>query len=134
MKERLLPLWAFYKESKRDQANRVTVLKSPADTDLHLVLVSKPTDSESLSITAEITPRVRAKGHPNFVIEKLKPIEGQLVRVTGLLMLDTEHIELPLRRATNWEIHPVLKLEVCTTGDHCKENIASGWKSIDDLP
>jgi hypothetical protein len=131
-------------------------LHTAAETDNHLVLVSKPTidkfhatssatttaafhSRELQSVTAEFTPRVRLQ-HPNFTREVVQPLidhalnKALLVRVTGLLMFDSEHfIKNPLTRRTNWEIHPVLKFEVCTTGATCKPASDAGWKSVDDL-
>jgi hypothetical protein len=93
---------------------------------------------ERESVTAEFTPRVRLS-HPNFTRQALLPLinatkqKALLARVTGLLMFDSEHfIRNPLVRATNWEIHPVLKFEFCTTGTICKVTDSAGWKSIDD--
>ena len=94
------------------------------DTDVHLAVVTAPDDGEETSVTVEITPRVRANGHPDWLYKNVKDLEGEFVRVTGWLMLDTKHIRqsvlLPnertnkgLTRATNWEVHPVTKLEVC---------------------
>jgi hypothetical protein len=133
-------------------------LHTKAETDNHLVLVSRTTvdkfpisdDSDANkqifhlreleSETAEFTPRVRL-AHPNFTREKVQPLiavtpqRALLVRVTGLLMFDSEHfIKNHLVRVNNWEIHPVFKLEFCTTGDTCKSTDDAGWKSIDDLP
>ena len=133
-------------------------LTDKADTDNHLVLVSKWTvdkfpvsktaaankrifpSREKESITAEFTPRVRLD-HPNFTREKVQPLinarpqKALLVRVTGLLFFDSEHfIRHPLVRATNWEIHPVLKLEFCETGNRCRVGSDTCWKSLDDLP
>jgi len=95
---------------------------------------------EPESITAEFTPRVRLT-HPNFTREKVQPIidatpqKALLVRVTGPLLFDSEHfIKNHLVRVNNWEIHPVLNLEFCTTGDKCKATADDGWKSLDDLP
>ena len=95
------------------------------DTDIHLALVSDPEDLEENSVTAEITPRIRANGHGNWSYKNLKELEGEYVQITGWLMLDTKHIPqahpLPderrnkgLKRITNWEIHPITKLEICT--------------------
>ena len=104
-------------------------LNLPQDTDNHIVLVDpdvkNPTlvKNEKTSETAEFTPRVR-QDHPNFTQERLEslidpdwdsgetPRNGKLlVRVTGLLMFDSEHYcRNPLRRQNNWEIHPVLIL------------------------
>ena len=56
------------------------------------------------------------------------------VRVTGLLMFDSEHfLQNSLVRINNWEIHPVLKFEVCTTGSNCTVSSNTGWKSLDDM-
>ena len=134
-------------------------LKTPAETDNHLVLVTRttvnkfpvPADShdkpanqaafhsrELRSFTAEFTPRVRLE-HPNFTREKMQPLvnatpkKALLVRVTGLLLFDSEHfLNNHLVRVNNWEIHPVLKMEFCTTGETCKANSDEGWKSIED--
>jgi hypothetical protein len=134
-------------------------LQTTADTDNHLVLVSRTTVNkfpatsgsatsaanksafkkrEKESITAEFTPRVRLD-HPNFTREKIQPMidatskKALLVRVTGLLLFDSEHfLKNHLVRANNWEIHPVMSLEVCTTGYACKINTDAGWKSLDN--
>ncbi len=133
-------------------------LHTPEETDNHLVLVTKTTVDKFLvssnqetnkkifhsreleSETAEFTPRVRL-AHPNFTREKVQPLidataqKALLVRVTGLLLFDSEHfIKNALVRLNNWEIHPVLKLEFCATGDKCKASSDAGWKSLDDLP
>jgi hypothetical protein len=91
-------------------------------------------NNEDDSVTVEFTPRVRL-GHPNFTQEKLEPLidptwkPGQvcrkgklLVRVTGILMFDTEHycVMPKLTRATNWELHPILKFEYCPKGESCR--------------
>src|SRR6267154_2711108 len=126
-------------------------LHTKEETDNHLVLVSKTTvdkfpvsgnaatvfhSRELESETAEFTPRVRLK-HPNFTREKIQPLinarpqKALLVRVTGLLLFDSEHfIKNHLVRVNNWEIHPVLGLEFCTTGNTCKVNSDAGWKSL----
>jgi hypothetical protein len=134
-------------------------LHKAEETDNHLVLVTKatvdkfpldPNDTDEAtkkdilhsreleSQTAEFTPRVRLD-HPNFTREKVQPMiddadqEALLVRVTGLLLFDSEHfLQHHLARVNNWEIHPVLKLEVCTT-KACTAASDEGWKSLDDL-
>jgi hypothetical protein len=133
-------------------------LQTKAETDNHLVLVSGttvqkfPLSGSSSSIsqvfasrqleseTAEFTPRVRLS-HPNFTHEKLQPLvdatpqKALLVRVTGPLLFDSEHfIKNHLPRINNWEIHPVFKLEICTSGSDCKSASDAGWKSLDDIP
>jgi hypothetical protein len=95
---------------------------------------------EPESITAEFTPRVKLD-HPNFKIENLTsridnaPRNALLVFVTGLLMFDSEHfLGRTLMRVNDWEIHPVLKMEFCETGNDCNASSDAGWKTLDDLP
>jgi hypothetical protein len=101
-------------------------------TDIHMVLTDKPDDPEATSVTAEITPRVRARRpHPvTWTASQISPLKGKFIRVTGFLMLDTEHlIHNPLVRSTNWEVHPITKLEVCTlTQSECEGG--KGWKNV----
>lgn len=129
------------------------------NTDNHLVLVSGSTvkkfplpanvsvpqwkknlaKREQESITAEFTPRVRLD-HPNFTRAAVRPLilkAPQMalpVRVTGLLMFDSQHfLEHPLARVNNWEIHPILKLEYCPKSASCTADSDEGWQSLDDL-
>jgi hypothetical protein len=94
---------------------------------------------EPSSITAEFTPRVRLS-HPNFTRAAVRPLilgARQMalpVRVTGMLMLDSEHlIHNHLKRANNWEVHPILKFEYCEKGKTCTADDDAGWKSLDDM-
>ena len=95
---------------------------------------------EPKSVTAEFTPRVRADGHPNFTSELQEMLnttaQGALrVRVTGQLMFDSEHFHnLPLKRATQWEIHPILKLEYCPKNKTCKTDSDENWIDLDSMP
>ena len=122
------------------------------DTDNHIVLVdrnvSEPTleKDEDRSVTAEFTPRIRLD-HPNFTQAMLNhlidpnwkknqnnAIGKLLVRVTGLVMYDSAHFfGDPLPRATNWEIHPILKFEYCSKGKSCRVNSDKGWVDFDTL-
>lgn len=105
---------------------------------------------ELRSVTAVITPRIRRK-HARLVSTKkgrdvwatnwgkwkldsliyAAPRTGLLVRVTGLLLLDTEHIYNPLNRSTDWEIHPILEIEVCRRKDMCAGG--EGWQKLEDM-
>ena len=119
-------------------------LTARAQTDVHLVLVDHSDDLEQESISAEITPRVRQhQGHdPKWQFKNVNDIEGDYVRVTGLLMLDTKHIRQAHRlsgerlnkglvRATNWEVHPIIKLEVCVKSiKACKANKQGAWEDF----
>jgi len=136
-------------------------LQTPAETDNHLVLVTSTTvDSfamtgsaatqkkrfhlrELQSTTAEFTPRVRLT-HPNFTHEFVQPFidkttdKALLVRVTGPLLFDSEHfLHNGLVRVNDWEIHPILKFEICMSGSTpattCKPESSAGWKDIDSM-
>jgi hypothetical protein len=115
-------------------------LSATKDTDNHIVLVDpalkRPkltVEREKQSVTAEFTPRVRLD-HPNFSKTKLQPLinvrKRLLVRVTGLLMFDSEHVKRRLPRDNNWEIHPVLKLEYCVAAT-CQDTNDTGWRNLD---
>ena len=134
-------LTGFLKIAKAEHGESCNCgLDTPTDTDIHLVMVGKLSDAEKRSVTSEITPRVRAAGHANWVADNVKTLEGKFVRLTGWLMLDTahlphpvlltdEHPRGPLTRATNWEVHPILKLEVCqTTVQQCQAG--QGWQEF----
>jgi hypothetical protein len=94
-------------------------------------------EREAKSVTAEFTPRVRKDGHPNFTsglqsILNTTPQGALLVRVTGQLMFDSEHFhQLHLNRATQWEIHPIMKLEFCPKGKMCKKDSDENWVDLD---
>jgi len=125
-------------------------LATAANTDNHIVLVDPTSTNATLksdeddSETAEFTPRTRLD-HPNFTQNKLqslidpqwkpgqRPQKGKLlVRVTGLLMFDSEHFcRKALTRFNNWEIHPVLKMEYCLPGKTCRAKSDANWRSLD---
>ncbi len=92
---------------------------------------------ERQSVTAEFTPRVRLD-HPKLAGARLQslieatPKKALLVRVTGLLMFDSQHsLESHLKRVNNWEIHPVLKMESCPTGESCTES-SDNWMDLEN--
>ena len=138
----------FLLKAKREGAESCNCgITGASNTDIHLVLVSKLPDlddedevneAEANSVTAEITPRVRQHGHPKWVVKNINDFEGEFVKLTGRMMLDTKHIpqahRLPherpnkrLKRATSWEVHPVTRFEVCTkTVSKCRRGI--GWQ------
>lgn len=113
-------------------------LLAAKDTDNHIVLVDpsvrRPTlaANEGDSETAEFTPRVRLD-HPKLARPNLQSLitsggGKRRVRITGLLMFDSEHsLGHHLKRHNNWEIHPVLGLQFCPT-TRCTE---SQWKDIE---
>jgi len=140
----------FLLKAKREGAESCNCgITGALNTDIHLVLVSKLPDlddedevieAEANSVTAEITPRVRQHGHPKWVVKNINDFEGEFVRLTGRLMLDTKHIpqahrlpherqNKPLKRATSWEVHPVTRFQVCTkTVSKCRQGL--GWQTF----
>lgn len=87
--------------------------------DFHVWLLPPPGDvSRTNAIVVEITPPVRAK-RQNWNLAKLTQIaqNKQKVRISGWLLFDQEHPEqIGKTRATLWEIHPIIKIEVESNG------------------
>lgn len=88
--------------------------------DLHLWIAVTPRANLHLkrqrtqSVVVEITPQLR-RAHPSWNVRALEKLSVQKrqVRVKGWLMFDPEHPEdLDKARATLWEVHPVLEIEV----------------------
>jgi hypothetical protein len=117
-------------------------LRGAANTDNHIVLIDPSVDSPSLekdekdSMTAEFTPRVR-KRLPELSRDNLKPLiedapsNALRVRVTGVLMFDSEHsLGRHLVRHNNWEIHPIFILEYCPTDKTCSDTGTANWKRL----
>jgi hypothetical protein len=103
------------------------------NNDNHLDLLSSSRAPRASAVTAEITPRVRAH-REGWNLDKLQFLARQrrFVRVTGWLTLDTQHIERPLTRSTNWEVHPVTAFEVCTSSvTRCRRG--AGWVSLEEF-
>lgn len=125
-------------------------LLSVADTDNHIVLVDEAALAlkgrtlkaalelrERDSITAEFAPRVRLD-HPNLLRGRLQPLidvaphHALQVRITGLLMFDSEHsLGHHLKRHNNWEVHPVMGLEYCPAGKTCAEDSDANWVDLE---
>lgn len=94
--------------------------------DFHLWMTPSGGQDRSHAVVVEMTPRVRGS-HPGWTVARLREVarRGLPVRVSGWLMFDQEHVgqlhEVVRRngtvqnqtRATLWEIHPVMELEVC---------------------
>jgi len=128
----------------------------PQNTDVHIVLVDDAAlelkanagngksaavntlkKREAQSQTVEYTPRVRVARGEEFDGRKLKSLIGPpggalKVRVTGLLLYDSEHALGPfkLTRKTDWEIHPVVRLEYCPKNKACADKGTANWVDI----
>jgi hypothetical protein len=120
-------------------------LTAAVDTDNHIVLIDPSVQRPTLamerrdSITAEFAPRVRLD-HPNLkgtrLQSKITAAGGKLlVRITGLLMFDSEHSFHPLAngRANNWEVHPVMGLEFCRN-NKCTKDSDENWVELGAEP
>ncbi len=86
----------------------------PQLRDFHMWLANSPDDDRADAVVVEVTPRLRAK-HKSWSRTNLNRLVTQQtrVRISGWLMLDPEHPDQVSRtRATLWEIHPILKIEV----------------------
>ncbi len=90
--------------------------------DYHVWLVQNQGDPKSKAIVVEVTPRVHDQ-RPGWSASALSSLKGEHVRISGWLLLDQEHPEqLGQTRATLWEIHPIIHIEVDQGGS---------WQSID---
>jgi hypothetical protein len=88
------------------------------DRDFHVWLANSPDDDRSDAVVVEVAPRVRAQ-RKSWSLTNLNRLVRQRsrVRISGWLMLDQEHPEqVGQTRATLWEIHPILKIEVWSGG------------------
>lgn len=89
--------------------------------DVHMWILKTQGQPQNTSVVMELTPRWRA-ANPAWKLETLTQLKNQhaLMRITGWMMFDQEHPEqLPNsegKRGTLWEVHPVTKIEVFTSG------------------
>jgi hypothetical protein len=97
--------------------------------DYHVWLAASSSDARSNAMVVELTPRVVAN-NPGWGSEQnILHLAGHHVRVSGWLLLDQEHPEqLHKTRATLWEIHPVMKIEVDHGGTWA--DLASGTVAL----
>jgi hypothetical protein len=88
------------------------------DRDFHIWLANSADDDKSDAIVVEIIPRIRAE-HQSWTETNLNGLikNRAQVRISGWILLDPEHPDqVGKTRATIWEIHPVMKIEVSTGG------------------
>lgn len=96
----------------------------PIHRDYHMWLVAKPKEKQAKSMVVEISPRL-LKDHPDWPkLASKAHREGTLLRIRGWRTFDQEHPEqlhnrknhagkiLHATRATLWEIHPILEIDV----------------------
>jgi len=80
--------------------------------DFHVWFGMSATASRATAMVIEVTPRVRDQ-RPGWTDAALMALKGQHVRIRGWLLFDQEHPEqLQQTRATLWEIHPIMHIEM----------------------
>jgi len=89
-----------------------------SNLDWRISLTQNPKDDRSQAIMAVVTPRVRL-GH-NWTIDQIHAVligAHAPVRVYGWLYFDPNHPDdVGVTRATLWEIHPVMQIELYQNG------------------
>jgi hypothetical protein len=86
--------------------------------DYHLWIAASAEDSRDRSVIAEVSPRL-LPSHPNWRLRILTRLakDRVRVRVSGWMMWDQEHPDqVGQTRGTQWEIHPIHKIEVWSGG------------------
>lgn len=112
---------------KKPDADSATCHASDVQSqEWHMWLTETPGASSRYAIVVESTPRSR-QGHPAWTIEAFKQLAKtqQPIRVSGWLMLDQKHPDqVGKSRATLWEIHPIMALNV---------QVGGRWVTLDSL-
>jgi hypothetical protein len=114
--------------------------------DFHIPVTMKPITpdggvTECDGVVVEMIPQGRAD-HPHWLLETLTEAarNKQLVMFVGPLFYDNEHVPNPdctrlvpnhPKRASLWEVHPVIEFYVCTNGDRCSVGSKVGWQKVD---
>jgi hypothetical protein len=108
----------------------------PAYHDIHISIVSSPDNEECSGVVVEMVPHHRPTTWTSGLVNQVKSSKLP-VRVTGSQMFDSSHtpcqsgsaIQGDPARASLWEIHPIYKFEVCTSGD-CSDG--NGWVDLEN--
>lgn len=94
------------------------------------------------SMIVEMTPHFRAFFEPNWTLDALKSSVGEMVKVTGQLLVDNEHIDpsqncrfspdppVSCWRASAWELHPVSSFLVCDRQDSACDEASTDWVEL----
>jgi hypothetical protein len=132
----LLGFVKIARQEGKESVNCTTnVPDEPIFHDIHVSVVSKANQAECTGVVAEMVPRHR---FADWTVVKLTEIAAAAmpVRITGQLMFDSSHspcqgstaIQGDPARASLWEVHPIYKFEVCTTGT-CSSG--TGWVPLE---
>jgi hypothetical protein len=106
--------------------------------DIHISIVDGASNTDKCTgVVAEMIPHHRPDAWTPKILNQVKT-SGQEVRVTGNLMFDSSHTPCindkalsgdPLR-VSLWEVHPIYKFEICTTGS-CSDTGTEGWVNLE---
>jgi len=108
--------FASLKEAAPQAAN--CNLPNSGNKDWSIFLTKNARDELSQAVIVSVTPRVRADHKWTFDLLRSTVISDHLlVRVSGWLLFNPEHPEdVGKTRATLWEIHPVMQIEIFNNG------------------
>lgn len=91
----------------------------------HLWISDNASDPPVLGMVVVLTPRI-AVNRPGWTEQSIKNLVGHFIRVSGWLMFNNQPApQLNEERATLWEVHPVMHLDV---------DVQSKWVSVDQTP
>jgi hypothetical protein len=126
--------------------------KTEPGNDIHIALGTTATTPECASVTAEISPHYRPAtweqvGHfqtyntttgKTSVDAALKAhLQAQPFRFTGQLFFDASHSPCACgtncspARSSDWEIHPIYRIEACKSGTQCDADDDNDWIAFD---
>lgn len=126
---KLVTLRAYVLIARQEGGESVNCGKNVTDGaafhDIHISLVESPDVTEECSgVVAEMSPHHRPDAWTHANVDKVATLKLP-VRVTGQLYFDSSHFpcsggqgagEGNPKRVSLWEIHPIYKFEVCTSG------------------
>lgn len=104
------------KENPPESAN--CNLANSSNKDWSIFFTKNPRDDLSQSVIVSVTPRIRASHKWTLDLLRSRIISDHyLMRVSGWLLFNPEHPQdVGKTRATLWEIHPVIQIEVFNNG------------------
>ncbi len=99
---------------------------------------------QQASVIVEMTPHYRNQFHENWTLPLVQSLEGAKVKIVGQLLMDNEHntpqqsCAFPSHtdtcwRASVWEMHPVIQVWVCKSGQSCSASTDDGWQLLDEM-
>lgn len=136
---RLVQLQGYVKVARQEGAESVNcgayVPSEPAYHNIHISIVASSGDAECSGVVVDMSPRHRPAEWTAPLVNRVAAAR-LLVRITGQLMFNSSHTPCiggsPVRGDPStislWEIHPIYKFEVCSTGI-CENG---GWVPLEE--